>query len=140
MFLELAVNGQTVATAGGSEVATVQLRVFHDTRANSALVYLTGDRISDTGESERLEWFNQFIRSGDGVTVRLVTAGPSDTPKRVTPLAGPKKADAAADGSKIWCSFCGRSNDEVPRMIAGSGVYICSECVTVCEQASHSHP
>ena len=32
----------------------------------------------------------------------------------------------------IRCSFCGKSQDEVERMIAGPGVYICNECVRVC--------
>ena len=31
------------------------------------------------------------------------------------------------------CSFCGRSNDEVKKLIAGPGVYICDECIGVCE-------
>jgi ATP-dependent clp protease, ATP-binding subunit clpX len=31
------------------------------------------------------------------------------------------------------CSFCGRSEDEVKKLIAGPNVYICDECVEVCE-------
>ena len=30
------------------------------------------------------------------------------------------------------CSFCGRSGDEVEKLIAGPGVYICNECIEVC--------
>ncbi len=32
----------------------------------------------------------------------------------------------------IRCSFCGRGQDEVARLISGPGVYICSECVKLC--------
>ena len=32
----------------------------------------------------------------------------------------------------VRCSFCGKSQDEVDRIIAGPGVYICNECVRVC--------
>ena len=32
----------------------------------------------------------------------------------------------------ITCSFCGKSQDEVERIVAGPGVYICSECIKVC--------
>ena len=32
------------------------------------------------------------------------------------------------------CSFCGKSQDEVKRIIAGPGVYICDECVSVCSE------
>ena len=30
------------------------------------------------------------------------------------------------------CSFCGKPQSQVRRLVAGSGVYICDECVTVC--------
>lgn len=30
------------------------------------------------------------------------------------------------------CSFCGRSGDEVEKLITGPGVYICNECIEVC--------
>ena len=30
------------------------------------------------------------------------------------------------------CNFCGRSGDEVERLIAGRGVFICNECIEVC--------
>lgn len=33
---------------------------------------------------------------------------------------------------QIRCSFCGKLQDEVNRLIAGPGVYICDECIEVC--------
>lgn len=33
---------------------------------------------------------------------------------------------------RVTCSFCGRSQDEVAKMIAGNGVYICDSCITLC--------
>jgi hypothetical protein len=32
------------------------------------------------------------------------------------------------------CSFCGKKNTDVTRLIAGPGVYICNECVALCQQ------
>jgi len=33
------------------------------------------------------------------------------------------------------CSFCGKAREQVERLIAGpGGVYICSECVDLCQQ------
>ncbi len=32
----------------------------------------------------------------------------------------------------VCCSFCGKAQDEVFRLIAGPGVYICNECVELC--------
>ena len=33
---------------------------------------------------------------------------------------------------EIRCSFCGKSQNSVERIIAGPGVYICNECIKVC--------
>jgi hypothetical protein len=35
--------------------------------------------------------------------------------------------------AQIWCSFCGKSNTEVDRLVAGPGVQICNECVALAE-------
>jgi ATP-dependent Clp protease ATP-binding subunit ClpX len=32
----------------------------------------------------------------------------------------------------IRCSFCGRGQEEVARLVSGPSVYICSECVRLC--------
>ncbi|MDR1376404.1 MAG: ATP-dependent Clp protease ATP-binding subunit ClpX, partial [Synergistaceae bacterium] len=32
----------------------------------------------------------------------------------------------------MQCSFCGKAQDEVQRLISGQGVYICDECVNLC--------
>ena len=37
------------------------------------------------------------------------------------------------DNGTIKCSFCGKSQDEVSRIIAGPGVYICSDCIELCK-------
>ncbi len=38
------------------------------------------------------------------------------------------------DNGMIYCSFCGRSQDETGRLIAGENVYICDGCIRVCTQ------
>lgn len=37
------------------------------------------------------------------------------------------------DEKPAVCSFCGRSGEEVEKLIAGPGVYICNECIEVCQ-------
>ena len=34
----------------------------------------------------------------------------------------------------VRCSFCGKSRDQVRRLIAGPGVFICDECVLLCQE------
>lgn len=40
-----------------------------------------------------------------------------------------------ADGSEqLRCSFCGKSQRQVKKLIAGPGVYICDECIDLCNE------
>ncbi|TSA08308.1 MAG: ATP-dependent Clp protease ATP-binding subunit ClpX [Deltaproteobacteria bacterium] len=41
-----------------------------------------------------------------------------------------KKGDRK--GSDLLCSFCGKSQDEVKKLIAGPAVYVCDECIELC--------
>ena len=38
------------------------------------------------------------------------------------------------DDSRLKCSFCGKSQDQVKKLIAGPEVYICDECVELCNE------
>lgn len=42
-----------------------------------------------------------------------------------------KKDDSNDD---LLCSFCGKSQDEVKKLIAGPSVYICDECIQLCNE------
>ena len=35
-------------------------------------------------------------------------------------------------GKLLYCSFCGKSQHEVRKLIAGPSVFICDECVELC--------
>jgi ATP-dependent Clp protease ATP-binding subunit ClpX len=38
-----------------------------------------------------------------------------------------------ASGEKVlYCSFCGKSQHEVKKLIAGPSVFICDECIELC--------
>lgn len=38
------------------------------------------------------------------------------------------------DEKQLKCSFCGKSQDQVRRLIAGPNVYICDECIELCQE------
>ncbi len=44
------------------------------------------------------------------------------------------KKDDKDDGDQFFCSFCGKSQKEVKKLIAGPSVYICNECVGLCDE------
>lgn len=39
---------------------------------------------------------------------------------------------AKYEDEKVTCSFCGKSHEQVERLVAGPGVYICNECINLC--------
>jgi ATP-dependent Clp protease ATP-binding subunit ClpX len=44
------------------------------------------------------------------------------------------KANGGNYGTVLHCSFCGKSQDEVKKLIAGPTVYICDECIELCNE------
>ena len=38
------------------------------------------------------------------------------------------------DKKQLKCSFCGKNQEQVKRLIAGPGVYICDECIDLCSE------
>ena len=48
-------------------------------------------------------------------------------------MADDKITSAGNSDKKISCSFCGKSQEEVKKLIAGPNVYICNECVVLCK-------
>ncbi|MES9990626.1 MAG: ATP-dependent Clp protease ATP-binding subunit ClpX [Candidatus Thiodiazotropha sp.] len=45
---------------------------------------------------------------------------------------GSDKSGKGDDGKLLYCSFCGKSQHEVRKLIAGPSVFICDECVELC--------
>ena len=43
----------------------------------------------------------------------------------------PKKKD---ENDNLFCSFCGKNQSEVRKLIAGPAVYICDECIQLCSE------
>ncbi|MCA9808194.1 MAG: ATP-dependent protease ATP-binding subunit ClpX, partial [Cyanobacteria bacterium HKST-UBA06] len=41
---------------------------------------------------------------------------------------------AKSEDNRLKCSFCGKSQDQVKKLIAGPDVYICDECVDLCNE------
>lgn len=38
------------------------------------------------------------------------------------------------DQKEVKCSFCGKTSDQVERLIAGNNAYICNECIDLCSE------
>ena len=40
--------------------------------------------------------------------------------------------DKNVDNKLLYCSFCGKSQQDVKKLIAGPSVFVCDECVELC--------
>jgi ATP-dependent Clp protease ATP-binding subunit ClpX len=64
--------------------------------------------------------------------VRAFSAPPDGTAgveaKEIHPVA------RIGEGDLLKCSFCGKSQKQVKKLIAGPGVYICDECIDLCNE------
>src|SRR6478752_6037757 len=69
-------------------------------------------------------------------------AGPRDGDARAAPTR-PRRSHRGkgthvariGDGADLLkCSFCGKSQKQVKKLIAGPGVYICDECIELCNE------
>src|ERR1044071_3623705 len=77
-----------------------------------------------------LEWSagHSSLRAGPGHRSRRAPRG----------CAGGNRSAAMArigdGGDLLKCSFCGKSQKQVKKLIAGPGVYICDECIDLCNE------
>ena len=51
-----------------------------------------------------------------------------------TPGEGGTVARSAEGADLLKCNFCGKSQKQVRKLIAGPGVYICDECIGLCNE------
>jgi ClpX C4-type zinc finger len=48
------------------------------------------------------------------------------------------ETDVAATAIQLRCSFCAKPSSDVEKIVAGPGVYICNECVGLCNDVLRS--
>jgi ATP-dependent Clp protease ATP-binding subunit ClpX len=50
-----------------------------------------------------------------------------------------RKDSLEASKRRLWrCSFCGKGKDKIRRLVAGPGVFICGQCVQLCNEVLQS--
>jgi hypothetical protein len=72
------------------------------------------------------------LRAGDSLTITLSAVG-DDAVTAFSPPDAELAVDSTEDGN-MTCSFCGKTQHEVGKLIAGANALICDECVAFCQQ------
>ena len=66
---------------------------------------------------------------------KVISIGEKRTRKEhKEPASQVKETNESQNGKVEYCSFCGRPNHQVLRMVLGPGVNICSECTLIAVQ------
>ncbi len=109
------------------------MRDFRDAKAMAhALRDALKIKAVETTHSECLELIAKAFgyQNWNVLSAMIEVAGPREAGERT-----PAQADAQAPLEKatLYCSFCGKSQHEVQTLIAGPTVFICDECVELCD-------
>lgn len=139
---EITINGEKVCTAGVGDDGVLNSIVSFVRRNNqdetagsqtnevyeSLDIRVGGIANRDAGEMHNLEWLQRDLNVGDEIVIKIIEASSCDDP--------PGKEVSYMD-----CSFCGKKQAEVSKLIAGPAVFICNECVGDCNAAlKHGEP
>jgi ATP-dependent Clp protease ATP-binding subunit ClpC len=96
-----------------------------------------------------------LVREGEGVAAQVLVklgAGLSEVRRAIISARAGKETDqpvtsvrerlaavlsrakAGKPSSDLSCSFCGKHQDQVAKLVAGPGVHICDECIRLCQE------
>jgi hypothetical protein len=107
------------------------MRDFRDAKAMAhALREALKGHAVETTHSESLELIAKAFGYGNWniLSAKIEAA----RPHAIDAAASPAAAQEPASPKTLYCSFCGKSQHEVKKLIAGPSVYICDECVDLC--------
>ncbi len=108
------------------------MRDFRDAKAMAhALCDALKSRAVETTHSDSLELIAKAFgyENWNILSAKIEAAEPRAGDERALAPAAPQ--DPAAPRT-LYCSFCGKSQHDVRKLIAGPSVYICDECVELC--------
>ena len=121
---EVYINGQKVCLAGiGNDGVLSIMTTFIASGESQRTDFRVGVLIKiDAETQQQVEWLDRELKVGDEITIKIVEAENYDAPMN-------------GRTQSLQCSFCGKQQDEVSKLIAGPNNYICNECVVLCSQA-----
>jgi hypothetical protein len=131
---EVTINGEKACTAGVGDAGVLSTiltfaKRFEESQENqdqgkSEHIDLRVGGIAnvDAETSEHVDWIHRDLSPGDEISIKVIEAAKCDRP-------------ASKETSYLRCSFCGKKQSEVLKLIAGPTNYICNECVYDCSQA-----
>jgi hypothetical protein len=128
--IEILHNGKRLCVMGHEKSDSMQISLLY-VKDGDVLGLSTWAYVRQTPElQETLSWLKErpVIRVGDTIEMKVT--------RDLAPDAGHLSSSfgrRVAEGQQeLFCSFCGKSQHDVKKMVAGPRVFICNECVQLC--------
>ena len=127
---------------GYAQAADIELAAKEILRMRDVLEEIMARHTGQPIERIHKDTDRDFVMSADeakdyGIIDDVISARePSTSPGRSrAPRGGGASVAKFGDGGELLkCSFCGKSQKQVKKLIAGPGVYICDECIDLCNE------
>lgn len=126
------VNGEAVAQAIVDFSDQLEISVVNSSGENGAVLALTVSSPSDLKSVENIQIDNKILSPGDTVTISLEEVPLATATHLISGSSHTVLVPQTRDD--VVCSFCGKSKDDVAKMIAGPMAFICNECIVTCQE------
>lgn len=123
--LEISINGKRMYTAGHEHMEKMRASLYL-VKSGTRLFVVDGELAQVGSLTENVLWPSVEPKINDEITIRLVECEMPDKPTSVKSY-GTKTSPTG--GKVLYCSFCGKSQEEVKKLVAGPHANVCSECM-----------
>src|SRR5262249_25622118 len=132
---------QPYGQVGYPQVTDLELAAKEILRMRELLEVILAEHTGQPIEQIHADTDRDFVMEADealryGIIDDVITsraAGDRSGPIRCRG-GGDVAAKFGGTGELLKCSFCGKSQKQVKKLIAGPGVYICDECIDLCNE------
>ncbi len=131
LCLKVIREGQQSRIVGAENARYIQVAVNAAPGKSDEVHMIAYSEIKETPEfTVGMQWLadSPELVLGESVTIEVVESDNPD-PGRELNKQGLRKSGKKVE---LYCSWCGKNKEDVQRMISGPNVYICNECVDLC--------
>ncbi len=145
---------QPYGQVGYGQVTDLELAAKEILRMRDLLEEILAEHTGQPLERVHADTDRDFVMEAERGPRRMASSTPSSRPARPSTApgrsadrrrharseTGPVRGGGAHvakfgdTGELLKCSFCGKSQKQVKKLIAGPGVYICDECIDLCNE------
>ena len=131
LCLKVTHEGQEPCIVGAENARHIQISVHATPDTSKEAHIIAYSEIKETPEfTLGMRWLEDspMLQLGESVEIEVIE---SDNPD---PGGEFNKRGRRKIGNKVelYCSWCGKNSEDVARLIAGPNIYICNECVGLC--------